>query len=54
MSEYERQILETQRHFDRMMKEIKTVDPETEYLVVPGSHLHRKIHNHITEGIDEG
>lgn len=54
MSQHERQILETELHFDHMMKEIESVDPDILYTLVPGSRLHQKIHNPVIEGIDEG
>ena len=54
MSKYEQQMLDTERHYDQMMKEIEAVDPNILHSVVPGSQLHQKIHNPITEGIDEG
>jgi hypothetical protein len=54
MTLYEKQILDTERHYDQMMSEIEALDPNILYSVVPGSKLHEKIHNPITEGIDEG
>jgi len=54
MPGYERQILDTERHYDQMMKEIQAVDPNMLYSVVPGSKLHEMINDPITEGIDEG
>lgn len=54
MTPNERQILQTERHYDSMMKEIEAIDPDILYSLVPGSQLHQKIHNPVTEGIDEG
>lgn len=54
MSDYELQILETERQYDRMMQDIENSDAEILYSVVPGSRLHEIIHNPVTEGIDEG
>jgi hypothetical protein len=54
MSRYEQQILETEKHYDAMMKEIEQVDPDILHSVVPGSRLHKYINNPVTEGIDEG
>ncbi len=42
-----------QNHFIEMMKEIETVDPLMNLLVVPGSSLHAKINDPFTDGIDE-
>jgi hypothetical protein len=54
MTAYEKQILETERHYDQMMQEIEQFDPNVMYSVVPGSTLHARINNPVTEGIDEG
>ncbi|MET0027354.1 MAG: hypothetical protein ABW101_06925 [Candidatus Thiodiazotropha sp.] len=54
MSGYERQILETERQYDQLMREIERQDPNVLHSVVPGSRLHQIIHNPVTEGIDEG
>lgn len=54
MSNYEKQILETERHYDQMMQSIEQSGAEILYSVVPGSQLHQIIHNPVTEGIDEG
>lgn len=54
MSAYERQILETERRFDQLMREIERQDPNVLHSVVPGSRLHQIIHNPVTEGIYEG
>jgi hypothetical protein len=54
MSGYERQILETERHNDRIIDQIERQDPNILHSVVPGSRLHELIHNPVTEGIDEG
>jgi len=54
MSNYERQILETERFYDREMRKIEEQGGEILSSVVPGSSLHKKIHNPFDEGIDEG
>lgn len=54
MSAYELQILETGKKYESMMREIEMSDPNVLSSVVPGSRLHEKIHNPVTEGIDEG
>ncbi len=54
MSGYERQILETERRYDQLIREIERQDPNVLHSVVPGSRLHQIIHNPVTEGIDEG
>ncbi len=54
MSAYERQILNTERFYDRQIRAIEESGAEIFSSVVPGSRLHEKIHNPITEGIDEG
>ncbi|MDJ0806998.1 MAG: hypothetical protein QNJ78_09215 [Gammaproteobacteria bacterium] len=54
MSRYEYQILETERRYDALIKEVEATDPNVLSSVVPGSRLHEIIHNPVTEGIDEG
>ena len=54
MSKYEQQTLDTARHYDLMMQEVESIDPNILYSVVPGSRLHEIINNPVTEGIDEG
>jgi hypothetical protein len=54
MSDYEKQIRETERHCDREMLQIEASGVEILTSVVEGSELHRKINNPVTEGIDEG
>jgi hypothetical protein len=54
MSNYEMQILETERRYDEWMFEAEQENIEVLSSVVPGSRLHAIIHNPITEGIDEG
>lgn len=54
MSNYELQILETERRYDQMMSQIEAEDKNILHSVVPGSRLHQIIHNPVTEGIDEG
>jgi hypothetical protein len=54
MSAYELQILETERRYDQLIRQIEKEDPNVLHSVVPGSRLHEIIHNPVTEGIDEG
>ena len=54
MSNYEKQMQATERFYDREMRKIERQGGEILSSVVPGSDLHRKIHNPVTEGIDEG
>ena len=54
MTHFEAQVLETERRYDRMIREIEQHDPNVLNSVVPGSRLHDIIHNPVTEGIDEG
>jgi hypothetical protein len=54
MSAYELQMLETGQFYDQQIREIERKDPHILYSVVPDSRLHEKIHNPVTEGIDEG
>jgi hypothetical protein len=54
MNDYEKQILNTEKFYDRQMKEAEDESVEILSSVVPGSRLHEKIHNPIDEGIDEG
>lgn len=54
MTAYEKQVLETEQHYDRMMQEIEQFDPNVMFSVVPGSQLHQHINNPVTESIDEG
>lgn len=54
MSSYERQIRATGQYNNQGMREIEQGGPEVLSSVVPGSQLHQKIHNPVSEGIDEG
>jgi hypothetical protein len=54
MSAYERQILNTERYYDRQILEVENSGVEILSSVVPGSRLHEYIHNPVDEGIDEG
>lgn len=54
MSAYELQNLATERRFDQMIREVESKHSDILSSVVPGSRLHEKIHNPVTEGIDEG
>jgi len=54
MSNYEKQILATERYYDREMRKVEQSGAEILSSVVPGSNLHQKIQNPVTEGIDEG
>jgi hypothetical protein len=54
MSSYEKQVLATAEFYDREMRAIEQQGGEILSSVVPGSNLHRVIHNPTQEGIDEG
>jgi len=55
MSNFEKQIQATEQYYDREMQKIENNGREVpSSSTVPGSLLHRKIHNPVTEGIDEG
>ena len=54
MSEYERQILATEKFYDEAIRAAEQEDIEILSSVVPGSRLHEIIHNPIDSGIDEG
>lgn len=54
MSAYEKQILATERFYDRQMRAAETEPVEILSSVVPGSRLHEIINNPYDEGIDEG
>ena len=54
MSNYEKQIMATEQYYDREMCKIEQSGGKILSSVVPGSNLHQKIHNPVTEGIDEG
>ena len=54
MSEYERQILETEKFYDEAIRAAEQEDIEILSSVVPGSRLHEIINNPIDSGIDEG
>ena len=54
MTNYEKQILETERYYDREILKVEKEGGEILSSVVPGSHLHQKINNPVTEGMDEG
>ena len=54
MSNYEKQIRATEEFYDRQMHAIEQQGVEILKSVVPGSNLHRIIHNPTQEGIDEG
>jgi len=54
MSNYEQQILETEKFYDRAILAAEDEDIEVLSSVVPGSRLHEIIHNPIDSGIDEG
>jgi len=53
MSAYEKQIRATEQYYDQEMRKVEQSGDEILSSVVPGSNLHRKIHNPVTEGIDE-
>ena len=54
MSNYEQQILETEKFYDKAILAAEAEDIEVLSSVVPGSRLHEIIHNPIDSGIDEG
>jgi len=54
MSRYEKQVRETAEFYDRQMSSLEQQGVEVLSSVVPGSNLHRIIHNPTQEGIDEG
>ena len=54
MSSYEKQILATEQYYDREMRKNEQSGGEVLSSIVTGCDLHRKIHNPVTEGIDEG
>jgi hypothetical protein len=54
MSDYELQILNTEKFYDQAMHNAELEDIEILSSVVPGSRLHEIIHNPIDSGIDEG
>jgi hypothetical protein len=54
MSDYERQILATEKFYDDAIRAAEQEDIEILSSVVPGSRLHEVIHNPIDSGIDEG
>jgi len=54
MSDYELQILATEKFYDDAIHAAEQEDIEILSSVVPGSRLHEVIHNPIDSGIDEG
>lgn len=54
MSDYELQMLNTEKFYDAAILAAEAEDIEILSSVVPGSNLHEKIHNPIDSGIDEG
>ena len=54
MSDYELQILNTEKFYDQAMRAAEQEDIEILYSVVPGSRLHEVINNPVDSGIDEG
>jgi hypothetical protein len=54
MSDYERQILASERFYDDAIRAAEKEYIEILCSVVPGSWLHEKIHNPIDSGTDEG
>ena len=54
MSNYEMQIQATGQHYDQGMRKIDRRGGEILSSVEPGSKLHQKVHNPVTEGTDEG
>lgn len=54
MSDYELQILNTEKYYDQAMRAAEQEDIEILSSVVPGSRLHEVINNPHDSGIDEG
>jgi hypothetical protein len=54
MSDYELQILATEKFYDDAIRAAEKEDIEILSSVVPGSRLHEVIHNPVDSGIDEG
>ena len=54
MSDYERQIVATERFYDDAIRAAEKEGIEFPSSVVPGSRLHEKIHNPIDSGTDAG
>lgn len=54
MSDYELQILNTEKFYDKAMQAAELEDIEILSSVVPGSRLHQVINNPTDSGIDEG
>jgi len=54
MSNYELQILATEKYYDDAIRSAELEDIEILSSVVAGSRLHQVIHNPIDSGIDEG
>ena len=54
MSSYEKQIQATGQFYDQGMRKIEQGGGEVLSSTVSGSRLHQKVHNPVTEGIDEG
>ena len=54
MSKYQQQTLDTDRHYEQMMHEVESIDPNILFSLVPGSRLHEIINNPVTEDTDEG
>jgi hypothetical protein len=54
MSNYEKQILATERYYDRQIQAAESESVEILSSWVPDSRLHSVIHNPYDEGIDEG
>ncbi len=54
MTAYEKQILATEKYYDREMRAAEEEGVEILHSDVPGSRLHQVIHNPYDEGIDEG
>jgi hypothetical protein len=53
MSNYEKQILETEKFYDKAIRAAEAEDIEVLSFVVPGSRLHEIIDNPNDSGIDE-
>lgn len=53
MTQRQAEFIETKHHSDLMMEEIHQIDPENRFFFVPGSQLHREIHEPMINDSDE-
>lgn len=54
MTAYEKQIHDTEAYYDAEIRAVEQEGGEVLSSVPPSSRVHEKIHNPVTEGIDEG